>query len=83
MSNVYVLFTCVGALLLIPVYRLAIKGKFGRFRGSGFGNAVFHLHTLLRPSAQNIVEAKKQRTETTGQADDNPPELPPWAQSGN
>jgi hypothetical protein len=72
----------VFVLLLISLYRFAIKGKFGRFPGSGFGNAVSQVHTLLRPSAENIVEAKKQHRENANQGDDKPPELPPWAQSG-
>jgi hypothetical protein len=70
----------VAALVLIVFYRLALKGKIGHF-SCGVGNALFRVHTLLRPSAQNIVEAKKQRREDTGQGDDKPPELPPWAQS--
>jgi hypothetical protein len=72
----------VAAPLLILFYRYAIKGKIGNF-SSGVGNALFQAHTFVRPSASNIVEAKKQRKEDAGQGDDNPPELPPWAQSGN
>lgn len=71
----------VVVLLLFVFYRFAIKGKIGNF-SSGVGNALFQAHTFLRPTAHNIVEAKKQRREDTGQGDDGPPELPPWAQSG-
>jgi len=72
----------VVVLLLIVFYRFALKGKIGHFY-AGVGNALFQVHTFLRPTANNIVEAKKQRREDTGQGDDNPPELPPWAQSDN
>jgi len=70
----------VVVLLLIVFYRFALKGKVGHF-SAGVGNALFQAHTFLRPTAHNIVEAKKQRQEDTAQGDDNPPELPPWAQS--
>ncbi|MBZ5688780.1 MAG: hypothetical protein LAP86_27530 [Acidobacteriia bacterium] len=70
-------------LLLIVLYRFALKGKIGNFSG-GIGNALFQVHTFLRPTTQNIVEAKKQRQQDAKQGDDDkPPELPPWAQSGN
>jgi len=52
-------FISVCVLLLIAFYRFAVKGKIGRFRSSSLGNAVSQVHTLLRPSAQNIIEAKK------------------------
>ena len=68
------------ALALIVVYRYAIKGKIGNF-SSGVGNALFQAHTFVRPTVQNVVEAKKQRREDSGQGDDGPPELPPWAES--
>jgi len=69
-------------MALIVVYRFAIKGKIGNF-SSGVGNALFQAHTFVRPTVQNVVEAKKQRREESGQGDDGPPELPPWAESGN
>jgi hypothetical protein len=72
--------------LLIVFYRFAIKGKVGNF-SSGIGNALFQAHTFLRPTTHNIVEARKQRRRDAKQAggddDDKPPELPPWAQSGD
>ena len=70
------------ALLLIVVYRFAIKGKIGNF-STGVGNALFQAHTFVRPSVQNVVEAKKEHREEAGQGDDGPPDLPPWAESGN
>lgn len=71
------------ALLLILLYRFAIKGRVGNFSG-GVGNALFQMHTFLRPTAHSIVEAKKQRRQDDKQGDDDkPPELPPWAQSGS
>lgn len=74
------------ALIVAPLvyllYRYGIKGKIGNFSGNA-GNALMQIHTFVRPSTQNIVEAKKQRQEDAGQGDDGPPELPPWAQSGN
>ena len=76
-----VLSIIVVALLGIVFYRLAIKGKIGNFSG-GVGNALFQAHTFVRPSVENIVEAKKRRQQDSGQGDDNPPELPPWAQPG-
>lgn len=69
-------------LLVILIYYLRRKGKIGNF-STGIGNALFQLHTFVRPTAHYIVEAKKQRQEDAGQADDKPPELPPWAQSGD
>ena len=45
-------------LLLIVVYRFAIKGKIGNF-STGVGNALFQAHTLVRTSVQNVVEAKR------------------------
>jgi len=66
--------------LLILFYRYAIKGKTGNF-STGVGNALFQAHTFFRPTAHNIVEAKKQHKENAGQGDDGPPELPPWAES--
>jgi len=68
-------------LLLIVFYRFAIKGKVGHF-SAGVGNALFQAHSFVRPTAHNIVEAKKQRQQDAKQGDDSPPELPPWAQSG-
>jgi hypothetical protein len=69
-------------LLLIVLYRFALRGKVGNFSG-GIGNAFFQAHTFLRPTTHNIVEAKKQRQQDAKQGDgDKPPELPPWAQSG-
>jgi hypothetical protein len=65
--------------VLIVFYRFAIKGKIGNFR-VGAGNALFQAHSFLRPSINNIAEAKKQRKDDAGQGDDNPPELPPWLQ---
>ena len=79
--SIAIIFVCV--LLLIALNHFVIKGKFGRFPGNGLGNAALQVHALLRPSAQNIVEAKKQHRENPNQGDDKPPELPPWAQSGN
>ena len=77
----------VAVVLLVVFYRFALKGKIGNFPGGGVGNALFQVHTLLNPSAQNIVEAKKQRRgdakQGDGAGDDKPPELPPWAQSGD
>ena len=70
------------AMALIVLYRFAIKGKIGNF-SSGVGNALFQAHTFVRPTVQNVVEAKRQRREESGQCDDGPPELPPWAESGN
>jgi hypothetical protein len=75
-----ILFIIVVVLLLIVIYHFAIKGKMGNF-STGVGNALFHAHTFVRPTVQNIVEAKKQRREESGQGDDSPPDLPPWAQS--
>jgi hypothetical protein len=72
----------IAAPLLILLYRYAIRGKFGNFT-VGVGNALCQAHTFLRPTAQNVVQAKKQRREDAGQGDENPPELPPWAQSGH
>ena len=75
----------VVALLLILLYRFALKGKVGHFSG-GIGNALFQAHAFLRPTTYNIVEAKKQRRHDAkrgdGDPDDKPPDLPPWAQSG-
>jgi len=59
------------APLLILFYRYAIKGKIGTF-STGVGNALFQAHTFLRPTAHNIVEAKKQREENAGEGDDGP-----------
>jgi hypothetical protein len=76
----------VAVLLLIVFYRFALKGKLGHFSG-GIGNALFQVHTFFRPTAHNIVEAKKERRQNAEQADgdgdEKPPELPPWAQSGD
>jgi hypothetical protein len=82
-----VLSIIVVALLLIVFYRIALKGKVGNFSG-GIGNAFFQAHTFLRPTTHNIVEAKKLRRKDAkqgddGDDDDKPPELPPWAQSGD
>jgi len=79
-----VILAVVAIPLLILFYRFALKGKIGNFSG-GIGNALFQAHTFLRPTTQNIVEAKKQRQRDAQQGDagdDEPPELPPWAQSG-
>lgn len=75
----------VVALLLILLYRFALKGRIGNF-SSGIGNALFQTHAFLRPTTYNIAEAKKQRQQDAKQGDDSdekPPELPPWAQSGS
>jgi hypothetical protein len=71
----------VVAVLMTVSHGLARKRKPARNAGSAVGNALFQLHTLLSPSAQNITEARKRRREDAGQGDDNEPELPPWAQS--
>jgi hypothetical protein len=71
----------VVAALLAVSYALARKRKPGRNAGTAVGNALFQVHTLLSPSAQNITEARKLRREDHGQGDDSPPELPTWAQS--
>jgi hypothetical protein len=65
------------AALLTVSYALARKRKPGRNAGSAVGNALFQVHALLSPSAQNITEARKQRREDAGQGDDDPPQLPP------
>jgi hypothetical protein len=70
------------SLLLYLLWRFLLKGKTGNY-SSGAGNALFQLHTFVRPSNQNIVEAKKQRKKDAEQGDDGPPELSPWAQSGS
>lgn len=68
-------------LLLVVLFAwLARKGKIGNY-SAGVGNALFHFHTFVRPTNQNIVEAKKQRKKENKQGDDGPPELPPWAQT--
>jgi len=76
----------VALLLLIVFSRFALKGKIGNF-SSGIGNALFQAHVFLRPTSSNIVEAKRQRrrdaTQGDGDPDEKPPELPPWAQSGD
>ncbi len=76
------LFVLAAAALLMISYRLARKRKVGHFSG-GIGNALFQVHTLVNPTATNIVEAKKQPREEIEKGDDKPPDLPPWAQSGN
>ncbi len=70
------------ALVLILLWRFLLKGKTGHF-SSGAGNALFQFHTFIRPSNEHVLEAKKQRKKDAKQGDDGPPELPPWAQSGN
>jgi hypothetical protein len=70
----------VVVVLMTVSYGLARKRKPARNAGSGVGNALLQLHTLLSPSAQNITEARKRRRDDAGQRDDNEPELPPWAQ---
>jgi hypothetical protein len=80
---VHIVLISVAVIVLIGFYRFAIRGKFGRFPATGAGNALFQVHTLLRPSMQNVVEAKKQREEKADQGDDKPPELPPWARSSD
>jgi len=77
-----VILIILGALLLIIFYRFALKGKIGHFSGGAIGNALFTVHTLVNPSAQNIVEAKKEKRSEMERGDDKPPVLPPWAQSG-
>jgi len=69
-------------LLLYLLWRFLLKGKTGNFSG-GVGNALFQFHTFIRPSNVHVVEAKKQRKKDAEQGDDGPPELPPWAQSGD
>jgi hypothetical protein len=69
------------AAILTVCYALARKRKPGPNAGSGVGNALVQVHTLLSPSAQNITEARKQRREDSGQGNDSPPELPPWGRS--
>jgi hypothetical protein len=81
-----IVIAIVAIPLLILFYRYALKGKIGNFSGGGVGNALFQVHTFLSPSAQNIVEAKKQREQDAKQGDagdDEPPDLPPWAQPGD
>ena len=78
----FIVLLVVCILLLMALNRFVIRGKFGRFPGSGLGNAALQVQAILRPSAQNIVEAKKQHRENSNQGDDKPPDLPPWAQSG-
>lgn len=69
-------------LLLVVLFTwLAKKGKIGNY--SAGGNALVQLHTFVRPTSQHIVEAKKERKKANKQGDDGPPELPPWAQTGN
>jgi len=81
-----VLSVIVVVLLLIILYRFALKGKIGHF-SAGIGNALFQVHTFFRPTTQTIVEAKKQRRQDAKQGDDSddekPPDLPPWAESGS
>ena len=55
-----VLSIIVVALLLIILWRYALKGKIGNFSG-GIGNALFQAHRFVRPTAESIIEAKKQR----------------------
>ena len=66
-------------LLMVFLAWAKIKGRLGNFSG-GVGNALFQAHTFLRPTAQHIVEAKKQRKKESTQGD-GPPDLPPWAQT--
>jgi len=55
-----------------------IKGKLGNFSG-GVGNALVQANTFVRPTAQHIVESKKQRKKENKQGDDEPPDLSPWS----
>jgi len=64
-------------LLIVFLVWAKIKGRLGNF-SVGAGNALFQLHTFLRPTAQHVVETKKQRKKENGQDDDGPPDLPPW-----
>jgi len=69
-------------VLLLAVFLVwaKIKGKLGNF-AVGAGNALFQAHTFLRPTAQHVVEARKERKKENKQGDDDPPDLPPWAQT--
>ena len=70
----------LGILILFLLWA-AKKGHLGNY-SAGVGNALFQIHTLTRPSAHKIVEARKERKKENKQGDDGPPELPPWAQTG-
>ena len=67
-------------LLVVFLVWAKIKGRLGNF-SAGAGNALFQLHTFVRPTAQHIVEAKKQRKKESKQGDDERPDLPPWMQT--
>lgn len=71
----------VFVILVIVLWIENRRGRLGNFSG-GAGNALCQLHSFLRPTMHNIVEARKQRKKDAAQGDDGPPELPPWAQSG-
>jgi len=65
-------------LLVVFLVWAKIKGRLGSF-SAGVGNALFQAHTFVRPTAQHIVEAKKQRKKENKQGDDGSSDLPPWA----
>ncbi|MFZ0480242.1 MAG: hypothetical protein WAL71_13955 [Terriglobales bacterium] len=62
-------------LLLVFLMWAKIKGRLGNF-SVGIGNALFQLHTFVRPTALHIVETKKQRKKENKHGDDDPPDLP-------
>jgi len=71
----------IGVLLLAAFLVWArIKGRLGNF-SAGVGNALFQFHMFVRPTAQHVVEAKKQRKKESKQGDDAFPDLPPWAKT--
>jgi hypothetical protein len=74
--SMLVLVMIVGAVLLIISYALALIQKPGRNR-SGLGGALLQVHTLFKPSSQNIVEARKQRRNDDAQGKNDPPVFPP------
>jgi hypothetical protein len=55
-----------------------MKGKLGNF-SAGVGNALVEANAFVRPTAQQIVESKKQCKTENQQGDDEPPELPSWS----
>jgi hypothetical protein len=74
--GVLVLAIIMGAVLLIVSFTLSLGQKPGRNR-SGIGDAFLQVQTLLRPSSQNIVEARRQQRNDDAQGEDDPPVLPP------
>ncbi len=67
-------------LLLVFLVWAKAKGRLGNF-SVGVGNALFQLHTFVRPTAQHVVEIKKQRKRENGLGDDGPPDLPPSSEA--